>query len=59
MEKIKSEKAHRVLLDAGLNVSIEQTRAILEFLNNLANIAISVYLLSDNEYPEHSVNVKS
>ena len=48
MEAIKAEKAQQILKDAGLIVSIEQASAILEFLTTLANIAISVYLDSDD-----------
>ena len=48
MNPIKPEKAQQLLNKAGLNVSIEQATAILLFLNNLADIAITVYLSPDN-----------
>jgi len=48
MESIKPEKAQQILKEAGLIVTLEQAAAILVFLNTLANISISVYLVSDN-----------
>ena len=60
MEPINAEKAQKILQEKGLTVSLEQAIAILNFLNNLANIAISVYLLPDNEYPANQpVKTKS
>ncbi len=49
MEPIKPEKALQILTDSGLQVSLEEAGIILEFLNNLANIAISVYLTRDDD----------
>lgn len=48
MDTIKPEKAQQILNNAGLVVSLDQATAILEFLTNLANISISVYLISDD-----------
>jgi hypothetical protein len=48
MEGISVEKAQQILQDSGLSVSIEQAATILEILSTLANIAISVYLISDD-----------
>ena len=49
MEPVKPEKAVEILSDSGLNVSLEEAKIILAFLNNLANIAIAVYLIKDHD----------
>ena len=51
MESIKPEKAQQMLKQAGLEVTIEQAAKILEFLNNLAEISIAVYLTPQSERP--------
>jgi pyridoxine 5'-phosphate synthase PdxJ len=43
------EKAQKILREGGLDLPIEKVKLVLEFLNNLANIAVSVYL-DDQEY---------
>lgn len=44
MEKLKPEQAVELLSKNGIEVSLEQAAAILDFLNLLANILIERYL---------------
>lgn len=44
MEPIKPEKAQEILKNSGLEISLDEAKIILEFLNNLANISLAVYL---------------
>ncbi|GAA0526723.1 hypothetical protein [Chitinophaga japonensis] len=44
MEKIRPEKAAEMLRKKGLDVTVEQAAAILEFMRKLANIIVAHYL---------------
>ena len=44
MESMKPEKAQEILRDAGLEVSLDKAKAILKFLELIAEISIEVYL---------------
>lgn len=44
MEKIKPEKAAEMLRRKGLEVTVEQAAAILEFMRKLANIIVTHHL---------------
>jgi hypothetical protein len=42
--KITPEKAMKMLNSEGMNVSLEEAKAILDFMRKLANIAVSKFL---------------
>ncbi|UTA67543.1 MULTISPECIES: hypothetical protein [unclassified Emticicia] len=44
MEKLKPEQAVELLRKKGIEISLEQAVAVLEFLHLLANILIAQYL---------------
>ncbi|MDI3321355.1 hypothetical protein [Pinibacter soli] len=44
METISPEKIVEILKEHGTHVTIEEAKIILEFMNNLASIAINVYV---------------
>jgi DNA-directed RNA polymerase specialized sigma24 family protein len=44
MEKIKPEKAAEMLQRKGLDVTVEQAAAILEFMRKLAHIIVAHHL---------------
>ena len=44
MEKLKPEKVVEMLKQKGMDVSVDQAKAILEFLRKLADVVVSRYL---------------
>ena len=44
--KISPERAMKMLNSEGMNVTLDEAKAILDFLRKLANIAVSKYLKS-------------
>lgn len=52
MEKLKPEKVVEMLRQKGTEVTLEQAKAILEFLRKLASIVVSKYLGKSNRGPE-------
>ena len=44
MEKLQPEKAVELLRQLGMEVTLDQTKSILEFLRKLADIAVTQYL---------------
>lgn len=41
---VSPEQAQKILSDEGLDVTLEQATAILDFLNKMAQITIEVYI---------------
>ena len=42
--KLSAEQVLQMLREEGMNITLEQSRLILEFLRKLANITVSNYL---------------
>ena len=49
VEKISPEKAIEILKKDGLEVTLEQTKLILEFLYQMAEIVVDQYLENQNK----------
>lgn len=49
MKRITPEKAHKMLKDEGLEISLEQAGEVLFFLRKLANMVVSKYLNNGND----------
>lgn len=49
MEKLKSEKAVKMLRERGVDISVEQAAQILELLRKFAHIVVSQHLESQKQ----------
>ena len=54
MQNISVERAVDILSEHGESITIEQARVVLEFMYNLANLALNQYLGNENNRSIHS-----
>lgn len=58
MNKMKPERVVEILAKHGQNVTVEQAAKILDWLRNLADIAVAQYLRGDQNKSETTDMVK-
>ena len=54
MQNISVERAVDILYEHGESITVEQARVVVEFMYNLANLALNQYLGNENSRSIHS-----